>query len=140
MSHCGSSRDESLSPAQVLLITLFFVGFLYLAYLIARWVIETREGKLFAAVAGVVLGVLWLAGAFADPAARPATAEPVRAVQAPAPHASPVEIFVSDPGRQQSAWMTVHGSAPVQNAVRRVGGAEICTIHAGQTRCTSGPR
>lgn len=139
MSQPCCTRNDSLSPAQVLLSAVFLVGFVILTYLYIRWVIETREGKVFTGVAAAVLGVLWLFGAFADPAARHVeTVAPARvAMTAPPTGAGRFEAFSSGPGWQNSASMTVHGPAEIHSELRRVrGGVDLCTTISGQIRCT----
>jgi len=142
MSQQFHSRDESLSPAQAVLLALLLVGFLWLAWIIGRWIVETREGKIFAAFAGVVLGVFWLAGAFVEPQARtvaPETQRRMVSYNASTPaSAGRLEVFSSGPAGQTFASMTVHGPAEGRSELRRVRGGsgfEICTTLAGQTRC-----
>ena len=152
MSHHDCSRNDGMSPAQILLLSVLIVGLAILAYLYVRWVIETREGKVFSAIAGAMLSVLWLFGALDEAAPRAVAASvPVRAAttsipprEAPEmspPGAARSEVFASGPGWQSSASMTVLGPPEFRSEWRRGrDGLELCTTISGQTRCTAMPR
>ena len=146
MPNHDCSRNDGMSPAQILFLSVMIVGLAILAYLYIRWVIETREGKVFSAVAGAVLSVLWMFGAFDEAAPRAVAASvpvraasnsmPPRAAPEMSPGAGRFEVFSSGPGWQSAASMTVHGPSEFRSEWRRGrDGLELCTTLSGQTRC-----
>lgn len=146
MPNHDCSRTDDMSPAQILFLSVMVVGLAILAYLYVRWVIETREGKVFSAVAGAVLSVLWMFDAFDEgtpravaasaPARSAITSMPPRATPDMSPGARGIEVFSPGPRQQSSASMKVHGPSEFRSEWRRGrDGLELCTTLSGQTRC-----
>ncbi|MFN8891287.1 MAG: hypothetical protein ACK530_01070 [Alphaproteobacteria bacterium] len=139
MPHSDCQRNDGPTAGQIVMGALITIAVLYVIYLYIRWVIETREGKVFSAVAGGILSVLWLFGAFDQPAyraaARPA---PVRAeATLPSRDYGRLEAFSSGPGWHTSGSVVVLGVPDARPDLRLGrGGFEECVTIAGRTSCS----
>ena len=148
MSASNSSDTPRLSFLEMLFAFIVLITLIIVAYLLIRWVIETREGKVVAGVAALAFGLLSLFGAFDDPSPRAAAASvPVSSVtaankvgaarEAASPGHGRLEVFSSGPGWRISASVTVLDTADFRSEWRRgLSGMELCTTLAGQTHCS----
>jgi hypothetical protein len=140
MSTSTSTETPRLSFLEMLFAVVLLLTFAIIVFLVVKWVIETREGKVVAGIGGVVFSVLWLFGAFESPghAAEMARHRAPPAAIARSPAAPSFEIFAMGPDRLTSGWMAVHGPAGALQP--RPGQGVACITRGGVTQCrTMGP-
>ena len=139
MSQSDCRRNDGPTAGQIIMGALITMAVVYVMYLYIRWVIETKEGKVFSAVAGVILSVVWLFGAFEQPAYRAAARPAPVSAEATLPSRDygRSEAFSSGPGWHTSGSVVVLGPPDARPDLRQGrGGFEECITIAGRTSCS----
>ena len=142
MSSCKRDND-GLTFGEAVMAFLMLAGMLYVAWIILRWIIETREGKVVAGVATVAVANFALVGAIIGPPSTGAAATDRPAFSAPRKLGGSLgdggmttSLFAVSPDGQSYASMTSSRLPEARTEVRRIpGGHEVCVTLGGATDC-----